>query len=99
MLYVIATGGKQYLVSPATKLKIEKLTAAPDTAVTFDKILLIAAGDDVKIGAPYIIGATISAKVIGEGRAKKKIIFRYHNKTRRRRKLGHRQFYTEISIP
>lgn len=95
---VIETGGKQYKISPKQKVKIEKLNAQAGDSFNFDKVLLIADGDDVKIGAPYVEGVKVEAKILKQGRDKKKIIFRYHSKTRQRRKKGHRQHHTEVEI-
>lgn len=94
---IIATGGKQYKVSSGERLKVEKL-AADGAAVVFDKVLLRAAGGEVAIGAPYLPGATVRAVLIGNGRGEKKIVFKYHSKTRQRKKKGHRQDYTEVEI-
>ena len=95
---IIETGGKQYRVSAGNTLKVEKLEVAPGKAVVFDRVLLRSQGDQVDIGAPYIAGAKVEGKVLSEGRSKKKIIFRYHSKTRYRKKRGHRQPYTQIEI-
>lgn len=95
---IIQTGGKQYKVSPGQKLKIEKLNAQAGDSLIFDKILLAADGEDIKIGMPYVNGAKVEAKVLRQGRDKKKIVFKYHSKTRYRKKKGHRQNFTEIEI-
>lgn len=95
---IIQTGGKQYKVSANQKIKIEKLNADEGKNFIFDKILLVADGEDVKIGNPYIEGAKIEAKILKQGKSKKKIVFKYHSKTRRRKKKGHRQRYTEAEI-
>ena len=96
---VIETGGKQYLVEPRMKLKIEKLPEpAKNKEIKFDKILLVSDGQNVKIGAPYLKEAVIMAELKKEGRSKKVTIFRYHSKTRYRKKKGHRQPYSEIEI-
>ena len=95
---IIQTGGKQYKVSAGEKIKIEKLSAEAGDSVVFDKILLTANGEDIKIGTPYIEGAKIEGKILKQGRDKKKIVFRYHSKTRYRKKKGHRQDYTEVKI-
>ncbi len=95
---IIESGGKQYKVSAGQKLKVEKLNAEAGGNVAFDKVLLTADGDTVKIGAPYVAGATVEAKVIREARDKKKIVFRYHSKTRYRKLKGHRQYFTEVEI-
>ena len=98
MIAVIETGGKQYKVSPGQKIKIEKLEGAEGANLNFDKVLLIADEKEVKIGAPYVDGAKVEAKIIKQGRDKKKIVFRYHSKTRYRKKKSHQQSYTEIEI-
>lgn len=97
-LAVIMTGGKQYIVKPGDSLNIEKITAGKDGGVVFDKVLLVAEGDDIKIGAPFIAGAKVSAKTEGEVRGKKTIAMRYKQKTRAMTRKGHRQIYTRVSI-
>ena len=86
MIAVIETGGKQYKVSPGQKIKVEKIEGDASANFVFDKVLLIADGKEVKIGAPYIDDAKVEAKIIKQGRDKKKIVFRYHSKTRYRKK-------------
>lgn len=98
MFAVIETGGKQYRVAPGQKVKIEKLEANDGDVLSFDKILLIADGENVKVGAPYVAGAKVSAKILKQGRSKKIIVFKYHSKTRERKKKGHRQHFTEVEI-
>ncbi|TSC95612.1 MAG: large subunit ribosomal protein L21 [Parcubacteria group bacterium Athens0714_26] len=98
MFAVIETGGKQYRVSAGQKLKVEKLNAEAGANLLLDKVLLVADGEDVKVGAPYVDGAKVEAKVLGQGRADKVIVFRYHSKTRYRKKKGHRQHFTELEI-
>lgn len=96
---VIKTGGKQYLVSPGQKLKVEKLDAPESGAVLFDEVLLIAGdGDAVSIGTPTVPEAKVEAKIIRQGRSKKVIVFKYRPKARHRKKQGHRQHYTEVEI-
>jgi large subunit ribosomal protein L21 len=95
---VIEAGGKQYKVSPEQKLKIEKVEGAKDAILNFDKVLLVADGENVKIGTPYVKDAKVEAQILKQGRDKKKIVFRYHSKTRYRKKKGHRQRFTEIQI-
>lgn len=96
MFAVIETGGKQYKVSEGDKLKIEKVSAKD--ALVFDKVLLVSEGDNLKIGIPYVSGAEVHAKILKTDRAKKKIVFRYHSKTRYRKLKGHRQPFTEVEI-
>lgn len=95
---IIETGGKQYKVSVGQKLKVEKLKAEIGGSVVFDKVLLKVDGDNVQVGTPYLSREKVEAKVLNQGRDKKKIIFRYHSKTRYRKKKGHRQPYTEVEI-
>lgn len=95
---VIATGGKQYKVSPDQKLQIERLVDEPGKKITFDKVLLVSDGSTTKVGTPTVKGAVVEAEVVRETREKKKIVFKYHNKTRFRKKKGHRQEKTEIKI-
>ncbi len=95
---IIQTGGKQYKVSAGTKLKIEKIEGVDGAAIAFDQVLLWADGDEVKVGAPYVPGAKVEAKILSQGRADKVIVFKYHSKTRYRKKKGHRQTFTEIEI-
>ncbi len=95
---VIETGGKQYRVAAGEKLKIEKLPVENGEAVVFDKVLLHVDGDVVKIGTPYISGMQVEGKLAEQGRHEKKLVFRYHSKTRYRKKKGHRQHYSEVEI-
>ncbi|MEK9170329.1 MAG: 50S ribosomal protein L21 [Patescibacteria group bacterium] len=98
MFAVIETGGKQYRVQAGQRLKVEKLIVEPAENFVFDKVLLVADGEDVKIGAPYVEGAKVEAKVLKQGKERTKIVFKYHSKTRRRKKKGHRQRFTELEI-
>lgn len=96
---VIKTGGKQYLVKPGQTLKIEKINASEGGKIVFDEVLLL--GDDsgeVKIGTPLVEGARVEAEVVKQGRSRKVVVFKYHSKTRYRKKKGHRQLFTEVRI-
>lgn len=95
---VIATGGKQYKVAPGEKIKVEKLDLKEGETFKFNEVLLSVAGDKVEIGTPLLKGAEVEAKVLRQGRDKKKIIFKYHSKTRFRKRKGHRQMFTELEI-
>jgi len=97
MDYVIKTGGKQYLVTPNQDLSIEKLDLEPGSEVVFDKVLMTIDGDKVAIGTPYLEGVSLTATIKEHGRDKKKIVFRYHAKTRYHKKKGHRQHFTKIT--
>ncbi|MBU2575526.1 50S ribosomal protein L21 [Patescibacteria group bacterium] len=100
MFAVIKTGGKQYKVKKGDKLKVEKLDAEKDKSIDFDEVLLVAdeKGEDVKIGAPLVKGAKVSAKVLEQGRAKKIDVIKYKRKIRYKKKYGHRQLFTEVLI-
>lgn len=98
MFAVVETGGKQYKVSPGQKLKVEKLDARAGANLILDKVLLVADGEDVKVGTPYVAGAKVETKVLSQGRHDKKIVFKYHSKTRYKKKKGHRQQYTELEV-
>lgn len=98
MLAVIRTGGKQYVVAPGQKLNIEKIEAAEGSNFAFEDVLLTADGDNVKIGNPKVPGVKVEAKVLRQGRADKVITFKYHSKTRYRKKRGHRQHFTQVEI-
>lgn len=95
---VIETGSKQYRVSEGEKIRVEKLDAQEGEAFVFDKVLLINDKDKVSVGTPNVKGAKVEAKVLEQGRAKKVIVFRYHPKTRYKKKKGHRQPFTKLEI-
>ncbi|NLM50037.1 MAG: 50S ribosomal protein L21 [Clostridiaceae bacterium] len=98
MYAIIETGGKQYQVKEGDVLFVEKLDVEEGGSVTFDKVLLVGADSDVKVGAPYVEGATVTAKALAQGRGKKIIVFKYKPKKGYRRKQGHRQPFTKIQI-
>ncbi|OGN07417.1 MAG: 50S ribosomal protein L21 [Candidatus Yanofskybacteria bacterium RIFCSPHIGHO2_02_FULL_38_22b] len=99
---VIKTGGKQYKVQEGDTLSVEKLSSdnrqATSDKVVFDQVLLWANDKDVKVGKPLVSGVKVEAKIVEEGKGKKKMVFRYKSKTRRRKKKGHRQLYTKVQI-
>lgn len=96
---VIETGGKQYKVKAGDKLRVEKLGVDSGTKFKFDKVLLWAKDGKVEIGTPYIADKSVEADIVsGEVKEKKVIVFKYHSKTRRRTKKGHRQIHTEVII-
>lgn len=97
MFAVIKTGGKQYLISPGQKIKVEKLNVN-EGGVVFDEVLLVADGENVQIGTPTVKDAKVEAGVIKQGRARKVIVFKYRPKARWRKKKGHRQDYSEVEI-
>lgn len=95
---IIKTGGKQYLVEPGQKLKVEKLEAKEGAFLAFGEVLLKGDDKNVEIGNPLVKGAKVEVKVTRHGRGDKVIVFKYHAKTRYRKKKGHRQPFTEVSI-
>ncbi|MFO7273467.1 MAG: 50S ribosomal protein L21 [Bacillota bacterium] len=95
---IVETGGKQYRVQEGDTLRVEKLSAGEGETVVFDKVLAINRDGKVTVGTPYIEGAKVKAKVVGHGKGPKIIVFKYHNKTNYRRKTGHRQPFTAVTI-
>ncbi len=98
MLSVIRTGGKQYIVSPGKKIKIEKLENKPGTEVAFSDVLLMEKAKSLEIGKPTVKGAKVTAKVLSQRKSKKTIVFKYSPKKRFKKKTGHRQSFTEVEI-
>jgi large subunit ribosomal protein L21 len=100
MLYVIATGGKQYLVKTGDLLKVEKLEANEGSIIAFDKVLLTADNDggNVKLGAPYLSEATVSATVVKQGKNRTLRVEKFKRKVRYHKVHGQRQRYTQVKI-
>ncbi len=98
MYAVIETGGKQYQVKEGDVVFIEKLAVEADETVTFDKISAVGTDDGIKIGTPYVDGASVEAKVLKNGKAKKITVFTYKAKKGEKKKQGHRQPYTQVRI-
>ena len=98
MYAIIETGGKQYKVEAGDVLFIEKLDVEADSEVTFDKVIAVGSDDGIKVGAPYVDGATVSAKAIKNGKGKKIVVMTYKPKKNAKRKKGHRQPYTKVEI-
>ena len=98
MLAIIKTGGKQYIVSPKQKLKIEKLEGKVGEQIEFTDVLLFEDEKVIEIGKPLIKGAKVVGTILKQGRAKKIIVFKYKAKKRQQTKKGHRQAFTEVEI-
>jgi len=98
MYAIVATGGKQYRVKEGEKLRVEKLSAEAGETVELDKVLMVGEGDDVKIGAPYLEGAKVTATVAANGRSDKVKIVKFNRRKHYRKQMGHRQSFTEIEI-
>ncbi len=98
MYAVIVTGGKQYKVAEGEYLKIEKLEEATGNSITFDRVLLVGNGEDVKIGAPVVEGAKVTAEVVSQGRHDKIRIIKFRRRKHSMKRQGHRQWFTEVKI-
>ena len=98
MYAVIKTGGKQYRVSPGDKLRVESLDVAEGDSIDFDEILMVCTGEDVTIGSPLVSDAVVSGKVLSHGRGKKVEITKFKRRKHYKRRMGHRQNYTELEI-
>ncbi len=98
MYAVIVTGGKQYKVAEGEYLKVEKLEVPTGETITIDKVLLVANGEEVNIGAPVVEGAKVTAEVISQGRHDKVRIIKFRRRKHHMKRQGHRQWYTEIKI-
>lgn len=98
MYAIIETGGKQYQVSEGDVIFVEKLDAQNDTDITIDKVVAVGEEKKFVVGAPYIKGATVTAKVLKNGKGKKITVFTYKPKKDSKRKMGHRQPYTQLKI-
>jgi|SRR5690625_1800939 len=97
MYAIIETGGKQVKVTEGQEIYVEKVTGEAEDTMTFDKVLFVG-GDDVKVGSPYVEGATVTAKVAKQGLQKKITVFKYKPKKNYSRKQGHRQPYTKLVV-
>ena len=98
MFAVIVSGGKQYRVQEGQTLKVEKLAVEAGAAVDFDRVLLVSNGDDVKVGAPVVEGAKVSAEVVSHGRGDKVTIVKFRRRKHHMKRQGHRQWFTEVRI-
>ncbi len=98
MYAIIETGGKQYKVAEGDVIFVEKLDVEEGAAVTIDKVLVVGDGADVKVGAPYVAGATVAATAVKNGKDKKIIVYKYKPKKGYHKKQGHRQPYTKLEI-
>ena len=98
MYAIIKTGGKQYKVAEGDSVFVEKLDAEEGSSVTFDEVILVANGDDVKVGTPLVDGAKVTAKVEKQGKEKKVVTVKYKPKKHSHSKYGHRQPYTKVTV-
>ena len=98
MYAVIKTGGKQYRVEQGDLLKVEKIEVAPGETLSFDEVLLVADGDNVKVGQPLLDGAKVTAEVVSQGRHDKIKIVKFRRRKHYRKQQGHSQWFTEVKI-
>lgn len=98
MYAIIKSGGKQHRVTEGETLKLEKIEAATDETIVFDEVLLVGEGESVKIGAPLVEGAKVTAQVISQGRHDKVNIIKFKRRKHHMKRAGHRQWYTEVKI-
>jgi large subunit ribosomal protein L21 len=98
MYAVFKTGGKQYRATTGDIIKVEKIEAEKGAAVELDQVLMVGEGEDVKIGTPYLEGGKVTATVIDHGRREKIKVIKFKRRKSYRRKMGHRQYFTQIEI-
>ena len=98
MYAVVNTGGKQYKVQKGETLRIEKIPGEVGSSVTFDKVLMVADGENIRVGQPVLENVAVQAQIVEQNKAKKILIFKYKRRKRYRRKNGHRQPFTAIRI-
>ncbi len=95
---IFQTGGKQYRVKQGDTIRVESIPGDEGDAIEFDEVLMLSQDGNVSVGAPTVDGARVTTEVVGKGRGKKIIVFKYKAKTRYRRKNGHRQHYTDLRV-
>lgn len=98
MYAVIQTGGKQYRVKSGEQLRVEALAAEVGAAVSFDRVLMLGEGEGVRVGAPFVAGASVRATVLAHGRGEKLRIFKLRRRKHFQKTQGHRQSFTEVRI-
>ena len=98
MFAVFASGGKQHRVTEGEVIRLELLSEEPGTEVVFDQVMLVADGDQVAVGAPYVEGGKVTGEVLSEGRGKKVHILKFKRRKDYLKRQGHRQWYTEVKI-
>ena len=98
MYAVIKTGGKQYRVDPGTEIKVEKLQGEVGDSVTFDQVLIASDGENVKVGKPFLEDTNVVGRITHQGKHRKIVVFKYKRRKGYRKKLGHRQQFTQVAI-
>ena len=98
MYAVIRTGSKQYRVEQGATVRVEKLEGDKGKQLEFDEVLLVGEGDDVKVGTPFVAGASVSAEIVAQEKGQKLVVFKFRRRKGYRRRTGHRQPYTALKI-
>jgi large subunit ribosomal protein L21 len=98
MYAVIQSGGKQHRVAEGQTIRLEKLEAETGSTIEFDDVLMIANGEEIKVGAPYVAGSKVTAEVVSHGRGDKVKIIKFRRRKHFRKQAGHRQWFTEVRI-
>jgi large subunit ribosomal protein L21 len=98
MYAVIKTGGKQYRVEQGATLAVERLDGEPGASVKFEEVLLVGSESETRLGRPTVDGASVSATIVEQGRARKVVIFKFRRRKNYKRKKGHRQHFTRVRI-
>ena len=98
MYAVFQSGGKQHRVAEGQTLRLEKLDLETGASVEFDKVLMIANGEEIQVGAPYVAGGKVTAEVVTHGRGEKIKIVKFRRRKHSRKQMGHRQWFTEVKI-
>ncbi|MEE8552144.1 MAG: 50S ribosomal protein L21 [Desulfobacterales bacterium] len=98
MYVIVNTGGKQYKIQKGDVLRVEKIPGEIGSPVSLDKVLMFSDGENVNIGRPVLDNVAVKGHIVEQGKGKKIVVFKYKRRKRYRRKLGHRQQYTEIKI-
>jgi large subunit ribosomal protein L21 len=98
MYAIIESGGKQYRISEGEKVRIEKVSGNADDQITLGEVMLVSDGERTLVGTPYLEGASVTGKIVSQGRARKVIVFKYKRRKDTKKKKGHRQSFTELVI-
>ncbi len=98
MFAVFSSGGKQHRVTEGEVIRVERLAGEPGDEMVFDKVLMVADGDDVSVGQPFVDGGKVTAEVVSSGRGKKIRVIKFKRRKDYMRRQGHRQWYTELKI-
>jgi len=98
MYAVFQSGGKQHRVAEGQTIRLEKLNVETGSIIEFDQVLLVANGDDVKVGVPLVAGGKVSAEVVSHGRGEKIKIVKFKRRKHSRKQAGHRQWFTEVKV-